>query len=238
MGCLFACHTGTLHCTGKDMMHGKHEGKVVELPLRVPEADAFENGELARLFMAWRRFLLTQGLPRVSAFVPRLGRLMAFSGIVEHAGTPAPATAEADLRWRLAGSGLCRLTGREISGEEVFRGWQRFERATLRRLLAQTLEQQQAFLARLQIQLNSPMELASVEMLALPLLDGKRGMPVALLVLLPDEDPGIVAHACLETARLTSLRTLHVNAPETAATHEECHLADVLPLFGRQRQPA
>ena len=221
------------------MMNEKPLGNVVELPLRVPEADAFEHEELARLYIAWRGFLLAGTMPKVTDFAPRrLGRLMAFAGIVEHAGGPAETPApETPLRWRLAGSLLCRLSGREITGEEAFAGWQRFERATLKRLLAQTLGQQQPFLARLQVHLGNPMEVDGLELLALPLLDAARGTTVALLVFMPRFDTDVVVPACLETVRLTSLRTLHVDAREPAAAPDG-HKADVLPLFGNHRRPA
>ena len=219
-------------------MNERSSGNVVELPVRVPEADAFEHEELARLFIAWRRYLLAGTMPKVADFAPRqLGRLMAFAGIIEHAGETGMPGPDAPLHWRLAGSVLCRLSGREITGEEAFAGWQRFERATLRRLLAQTLGHQQAFLARLQVYLGNPVEVDGMEMLALPLLDAARGTTVALLVFMPRFETDIVVPACLETARLTSLRTLQVEARETAALNDG-HIADVLPLFGDQRRPA
>ena len=221
-----------------DVMHDRLDGKVVELPLRVPEADAFEHEELARLYVAWRRFLLAGRMPKVTDFAPRLlGRLMAFAGIVEHGRSSEAPGVDTPLRWRLAGSLLCRLSGREISGEEVFHDWQRFEQATLKRMLAQTLGHQQALLARLQVHMEKPLEVDGMEMLALPLLDAARGTTVALLVFMPRFDPELVVPACLETARLTGLRTLHVDAGEAAARGDG-RVAEVLPLFGNERQPA
>ncbi len=222
-----------------DVMHDRLDGKVVELPLRVPEADAFEHEELARLYVAWRRFLLAGRMPKVTDFAPRLlGRLMAFAGIVEHGRSSEAPGVDTPLRWRLAGSLLCRLSGREISGEEVFHDWQRFEQATLKRMLAQTLGHQQPFLARLQTHLGDPMEMESMEMLALPLLDVARGVTVALVVFAPRFDTDTLTPACLDSARLTSLRTLSVETviPQSAA--HDGRLADVLPLFGGQRRPA
>ncbi|GEM_PF-6495247 len=230
-------------------------GHVVEFPVRLPEADVFAHEDLARLFGIWRQEVRMNGsLPRLHAFAPRqLGSLMSFSAIVEMREEgddkaqwmPSAVVWDdhaVDMRWRLAGSGLCRLAGEELAGRPVFDDWQRFERATLRRLMHQALTAEQAFMARLRLDALSAVHMDDhMEMLALPLRDGKECGNVVLLAFGTAVDMHMIVPQALRSARLTSLRTLTSVLPEAhaagAAAGDAMHPAVVLPLFER-RKPA
>ena len=211
------------------MQNVPEDDKIVPFPLRLAEADVFAHEDLARLYAAWRQQMLTGEMPKLHAFAPRmLGRWMAYSGVVEVTpGEPVYPGAEPRLRWRLAGSALCKLAGRTLDGTAALEDWYRFERATLRRMLMQLMEQHNPFLA--QIRLDGMPGEAQMEVLALPLDDPARGQTVALMVFRPFFDSGRVVPGRLERARLTSLRVLTVGAMEQDGKSREA--AEVLPLF-------
>jgi len=222
-------------------------GQIVNFPVRVPEADEFVHEELARLFGIWRQQLrITSTLPRLHAFAPRhLGALMRFSAIVElreeHEMSvmaslfPPSGLGSADrLFWRLAGSGLCQLAGGELAGRAVFDDWQRFERATLRRLLHQALTAAQPFMARLRLYALAAAHVNEhMEMLALPLADTSLGDNVVLLVFRTTIDTQMVMQDAFSSSRLLSLRTLtSASIGKQTAAHlgESSHPATILHL--------
>ena len=209
----------------------ENENKVVEFPVRLAEAEMFAHEDLARIFAAWRQKLLTGQMPKLHEFAPRiLGRLMAYSGVVEAMpGEPAYPGNEPPLRWRLAGSALCKLANRELDGTEALEDWYRFERATLRRLLAQLMDQGHPFLA--QIRLDGMPGEARLEVLALPLLDPVRKQTVALMVFRPFFAMGRVVPGALEEARLASLRVLAREIGRQEPDGKNGEAAQVLPLF-------
>ena len=209
----------------------ENENKVVEFPVRLAEAELFAHEDLARMFAMWRQQLLTGSMPKLHEFAPRmLGRWMAYSGVVEAApGAPAYPGNEPPLRWRLAGSALGKLANRELDGTEALEDWYRFERATLRRLLTQLMDQQHPFLA--QIRLDDMPGEARLEVLALPLLDTVRRQTVALMVFRPFFASGRVVPGSLERARLVSLRVLAREVGRQEPENGAAESAQVLPLF-------
>ena len=213
------------------MHHAPENDKIVEFPVRLAEAEVFAHEDLARMFAVWRQQLLTGEMPKLHRFAPRmLGRWMAYSGVVEAApGEPVFPGAEPPLRWRLAGSALCKLANRELDGTEALEDWYRFERATLRRMLAQLMDQQHPFLA--QIRLDGMPGEARLEVLALPLLDPAREETVALMVFRPFFAAGRAPPGVLHQARLVSLRVLATGAGRDMAQDAGKEAAEVLPLF-------
>ena len=212
------------------MHHVPENDKIVPFPVRLAEAEVFAHEDLARMYAAWRQQMLAGKMPTLHAFAPRmLGRWMAYSGVVEAVSDGAAYAAEPVLRWRLAGSALCKLAGRALDGTAVLEDWYRFERATLRRMLAQLMEQHHPFLAG--IRLNGMPGEARMEVLALPLDDPARKQTVALMVFRPFFDAGRVVPGRLEQARLTSLRVLAAGASRPPTDGKGREAAEVLPLF-------
>ena len=212
-------------------------GHVVELPVRLPEADMFEHGDMARLYAAWRQSARAGDLPALREFAPRrLGQWMAWSGMVETTASNQHELMEgAAVYWRLAGSALCRLAGHELTRQPAFGDWSRFERSTLCRLVGQTLFQRQAFLARLRLEMLDTAD-GRMEMLSLPLRDTARGKAVALLVFRPYFPPDMVVPTRLSAARLLSLQALEgprelQEEMAFAAGGDAAGMAKVLPLF-------
>ncbi len=141
-------------------------GKVVEFPVRVAGARKMENEALRRMYAVWlqlRRGAVRAALDDFPA--TRLRGLMSWTGMT----TPIGEGAARDMRWRFAGSALCRLAGAELGGEAPFAGCASFERDTLRRLLAGAARRDQPAMARLRLPLSGMMDPLRLEMLVLPL---------------------------------------------------------------------
>ena len=71
-------------------------------------------------------------------------------------------------RWRLAGTHLCELYRRELTGRDVFAGWDSFERDTMRRLLDGVTGRLQPAIMRLRLH-TSLGQTIGAELVALPL---------------------------------------------------------------------
>ena len=205
---------------------------IVDFPVRVPDADIFRHEETRSLYGAWLSAARRGRLPRLTEFAPaRLGRWLAWCGVVEPAaGADDPAAEEAP-RWRLAGSELCRLAGRDLDGEVVFARWHRFERSMLRRMILRAMRDGCPFVARLDLNMLPENREFGAEMLALPFADGEG--TVVLLFFRPGVDTLTLAPARLDEARMVSLRVPDVpTVPEESREEAEAGpTAEVLPLF-------
>jgi len=71
-------------------------------------------------------------------------------------------------RWRLAGTRICELYRRELTGSDVFAGWDNFERETMRRLLDGVAGRLQPAVMRLRLH-TSLGQTIGAELIALPL---------------------------------------------------------------------
>ena len=246
--CLKRAQPGGLHAQqAKGCVPMSIDNNIVEFPARLAgeEAEAFEHEELANLFAVWKQQVRTGNTPLLRDFAPRrLGRWLGWSAIVDVPGRSLRDFAETPPSWRLAGSALCRLAGSELAGRMAFDDWQRFERATLNRLLTQGVEHFQAFLARLRLDAMDARGRADarLEVLALPLHDPARKANAMLMVFLPCFDADLVLPEALPSARLISLRTLDNGARPAQAllSDTDGEGARILPLFGNgtQRRPA
>lgn len=71
-------------------------------------------------------------------------------------------------RWRLAGTRICELYRHELTGGDVFAGWDNFERETMRRLLDNVAGRLQPAVMRLRLH-TSLGQTIGAELIALPL---------------------------------------------------------------------
>lgn len=72
-------------------------------------------------------------------------------------------------RWRLAGTGVCDIFRREITGRPVLDGWQRFERGIIERFLNGVIEELQPCVMRFRFHTDLN-QLIGVELVAMPVL--------------------------------------------------------------------
>jgi hypothetical protein len=71
-------------------------------------------------------------------------------------------------RWRLAGTRICELYRRELTGSDIFAGWDSFERETIRRLLDGVAGRLQPAVMRIRLY-TSLGQTIGAEVIALPL---------------------------------------------------------------------
>ncbi len=203
---------------------------IIEFPVHVPDENVFWYEESKKLYGAWLGLARREEYPGLGAFAPgKLGRWLSWCGVVELDDDPQDLFSQEKPRWRLAGSSICKLAGRELDGEEMFGNWERFERSMLRRMILRTLREGHPFVARLDLGMLPGEGSFGLEMLALPFADG--GRTVALVFFRPSMDTVTLVPGLLERARMISLRTL--DRPEQALrpVERQRESAQVLPLF-------
>ena len=121
--------------------------------------------------------------------------------------------------WRLAGTGVCRLWGKELTGREMLAGWDGFERETMTRLLDSVSATHQPCAARFRARSFGGEELG-IEMMAVPVLACRpAGDEVQVLAALaPFRDPHWLGRDPLVSFQLARVRVLWTSAmPEADA---------------------
>lgn len=73
------------------------------------------------------------------------------------------------FRWRLAGTGICELYRRELTGTNMLAGWDAFETDTIRRFLSSTMTSKQPAVLRFRMYTDRD-QIVGAEMAAFPML--------------------------------------------------------------------
>ena len=108
--------------------------------------------------------------------------------------------------WRLAGSKVCELWRRELTGAEVLAGWDRFEFDTIHRLLDGVTKNLQPCTLRLRLT-TSLGQIIDAEVVALP-LRARDGSIHVFGGVLPFRDAEALGHERVASMHLTSARTI------------------------------
>ncbi len=143
-------------------------------------------------------------------------------------GNPAPRRSDLDLRqmrrllpgmfiaesdglegytWRLAGTGICHLFRREMTGRDFLGGWMSFERGVMTRFLAGVTEDYRQVSFRLRLNTDRGQRI-HLEMLALPLIAADGVTTQILGGFSPLEDSQIQIYSKISEMELTSARFL------------------------------
>ena len=131
----------------------------------------------------------------------QLGRYVSWLFIMEHSSRAN------GYVWRLAGSKICELWRRELTGSDVLAGWDRFERETVRRLLDGVRENFQPCSLRLRLS-TSLGQLIDTEIIALP-LHARDGHSVHIFGgAMPFRETGILGYDRITGVELASGRTI------------------------------
>lgn len=77
--------------------------------------------------------------------------------------------ADGGFVWRLAGTGLCDLHRRELTGSDLLSGWDEFERSVMQRFLSGVISSHKKAVLRLTYETDRGQQFGA-EMLALPLI--------------------------------------------------------------------
>jgi hypothetical protein len=79
------------------------------------------------------------------------------------------ATRSGMYRWRLAGTGICELYRRELTGTDLLAGWDSFEAETIGRFLSVTIKSSQPSVMRFRLQTDRD-QVIGTEMAVFPML--------------------------------------------------------------------
>ncbi|WP_373504388.1 PAS domain-containing protein [Aestuariivirga sp.] len=79
------------------------------------------------------------------------------------------ATRQRSFRWRLAGTAICDLYRRELTGSSLLAGWDAFEADVVRRFMSSTITNRQPAILRFRFQTDMD-QVIGAEMAAFPLL--------------------------------------------------------------------
>ena len=133
-------------------------------------------------------------LAQVSSIVPNL--LMLERDHMRHS-----------FKWRLAGTQICDLYRKQLTGTDVLAGWDRFERETIKKLLDTVVTGLQPCLMRYRITTNLD-QVIGVEMIGLP-LHARNGSRFHVFGgIFPFRDISGLAYDAVKDLELSSTRTI------------------------------
>ncbi|MFO1090290.1 MAG: PAS domain-containing protein [Hyphomicrobiales bacterium] len=110
-------------------------------------------------------------------------------------------------RWRLAGTGVCRIFGRELTGEPVFRGWDRFEQQMLSGMLDQVVGTLQPSVSRIRAITMSGEQLG-LELIALPMCPERGPVPHVFGAIVPFREPEWLGSDPLRSFTLSAVKVI------------------------------
>ncbi len=110
-------------------------------------------------------------------------------------------------RWRLAGTGICRIFGRELTGDSVFRNWDRFEQQMLSGLLDQVIGTLQPSVSRIRALTRSGEQLG-LELTALPMRPERGLVPHIFGALVPFREPDWLGADPLVSFSLSAVKVI------------------------------
>ncbi len=175
-------------------------------PIDIPSditapADVMHPGS-RRLFCYWERIRgEASAPPRARIDLKEIKRIVPWLAVIER--TPASPAYD----WRLAGTGVCRLWGHEVTGRQVLENWPQVERATMTRAFDGVITLLQPFVARFAAR-NTAGEEVGIELLALPVYPDARQRPQIFASFMPFREPVWSGEQRLATFRLSSLRVI------------------------------
>lgn len=148
-------------------------------------------------------------LARISALVPNLF-------VIEYA------TLARTYRWRLAGTAICEIYRRELTGTHMLEGWDSFESSVIARHLNATMTAGQPCVLRFRFQTNLD-QLLGAEFMAFPILAADGVTTHIFGGLFPFRDVYSLAHAGLTHFQLSSARSVWTENLPAAASPAGAH---------------
>jgi hypothetical protein len=166
------------------------------------------------VFRAWDGFRKGAPLPArddidLGALRPHIGNLF----IIERAA------GSASFRWRLAGTGLTEIYRRDLTGETVLSGWDRFERNVIERFLNGVAEELQPCVLRYRLHTDSN-QMIGAELLGLPVAARSGGVHI-FGGLFAFRDVSVLGHGRIAAMELSGARGVwseHLPGDDETAT--------------------
>ncbi len=155
-----------------------------------------------QLFCYWERIRgEASAAPRSAIDLKDITRIVPWLALLE------PAPGNHSFLWRLAGTGICRLWGRELTGREVTENWRSNNRDCLMKALTGVVTAHQPFVARF-VARSLDGDEVGIEVLALPVAKDGRREPQVLACLMPFREPAWSGESPLMSFALSSLRVI------------------------------
>ena len=155
-----------------------------------------------QLFCYWERIRgEASAPPRSRIDLKEITRIVPWLALME------PAPGNRSYLWRLAGTGICRLWGRELTGHEVLENWRPNNRDSLMKAFDGVVTAHQPFVARFSAR-SLDGEEVGIEALALPLFRDGRREPYVLASVMPFREPPWSGESPLISFALSSLRVI------------------------------
>jgi len=170
-------------------------------PASTVPADVMHPGS-RQLFCYWERIRgEASAPPRSRIDLKEITRIVPWLALME------PAPGNQSYLWRLAGTGICRLWGRELTGRDVLEDWRPNGRNSLMKALDGVVGAHQPFVARFSAGSLDGDEVG-IEVLALPVFKDTRRQPYVLASLMPFREPQWSGESPLVSFALSSLRVI------------------------------
>lgn len=152
------------------------------------------------LFRAWEAMRGTRSAPmRQDVDLAQMRKLVPQLFIAEHCA------ASHAFRWRLAGTAICGLLGREVTGSDLLDGWDTFERDVIRRFLSGVSGTHQPALLRMRFTTDRDQPIVA-EMAAFPMLAADGASTQVLGGLFAFADPALKYYDRISSRELLSAR--------------------------------
>ena len=152
------------------------------------------------LFRAWEAMRGTRSAPaRQDVDLAQMRKLVPQLFIAEHCA------ASQAFRWRLAGTAICGLLGREVTGSDLLDGWDRFEKDVIRRFLSGVSGTHQPALLRLRFTTDRDQPIVA-EMAAFPMMAADGASTQVLGGLFAFADPALKHYDKIIARELLSAR--------------------------------
>ncbi len=135
------------------------------------------------LFRYWERLRKEDSAPQKNTL-----ELKEIPSLLPHIGILERHPLKQQYSWRLAGTGLCKLFGREMTGTQFLKGWPEFEASVVARMLDAVVSSHQPAIARIRAS-NSVGEQLGLELLALPLATERPNRTLVLTGLMAFRQP-------------------------------------------------
>ncbi|MGE0211866.1 MAG: PAS domain-containing protein [Parvibaculaceae bacterium] len=153
------------------------------------------------LFRYWERIRGERSAPdRADVDLRAIGSVLASVGILERHRRPTV------FLWRVAGTGIGDIWGKEVTGHDMLAGWKGMERHSLVSCLDAVVDAHQPFVARFSASSDHG-EAVGVELVALPVRPAERETQI-LCTALAFRDPAWLSTRAPRSLSLTSIRII------------------------------
>ena len=123
-----------------------------------------------------------------------------------------------EYSWRLAGTGICKIWSKEITGQQFMADWDQFERDTVCRLMDNVIASHQPCVARFKAVYENG-EMLGIEMLSLPVTAANRQTTQIMAGFVPFRMPYWLGETKITQLELSSVKMIWTEHYDQAPNH-------------------